>query len=433
MTSKTSEKEQKAAINLKKEHCLEAFISLLFLGVFILLMALQIQIELSLDLLLLVLISVFAISGYILILNERLSTYLEKWLSKRPNFRVIRILVVPLITIMVVTLSFFSTHSTFTSIQQFLFILVLYILYTFVPIVIAEIMTNLRIFSPKFLEKNSATYQIIRFFLGAFIIFWGWWFIEFDWLPPLINNLPLAEFLGILSLSWSFLIILQHHIPRELHRYLTISTFKTIGIWIAILIVAIVPAAVFSAFIQYQLADLFEQGIVGLLTAIVMFFGIFFFTAFIEEFLFRALIFQWTVNSINAENLTPKIQNVLLILLFAFVSLLIVLTPYFNLADPITEGPVKDIPLPAAYATIGIIYFVIGIILVFYLKKPEFIILVWSSMIFGWAHFEDWRYILFATIAGIGYCDTYRRTKNVFASATLHTTVNFIWALTFAS
>ena len=50
-------------------------------------------------------------------------------------------------------------------------------------------------------------------------------------------------------------------------------------------------------------------------------------------------------------------------------------------------------------------------------------------MLFGWAHFEDWRYIIFATIAGIGYCDTYRRTNNIFASAVVHASVNTIWGI----
>ena len=52
---------------------------------------------------------------------------------------------------------------------------------------------------------------------------------------------------------------------------------------------------------------------------------------------------------------------------------------------------------------------------------------LWSSMLFGWAHFEDWRYLIFATIAGIGYCETYRRTNNLFAASVLHMLVDVTW------
>jgi membrane protease YdiL (CAAX protease family) len=113
--------------------------------------------------------------------------------------------------------------------------------------------------------------------------------------------------------------------------------------------------------------------------------------------------------------------------LFGAVSLLIFLTPFVGLADTIQEGIVKDIPLEIIYPVISVIYFTIG--LIFYLKTKDLVLtmVLWSSMLFGWAHFEDWRYLIFATIAGIGYCQTFRKTNNLFAASALHMLVDVIW------
>jgi membrane protease YdiL (CAAX protease family) len=60
-----------------------------------------------------------------------------------------------------------------------------------------------------------------------------------------------------------------------------------------------------------------------------------------------------------------------------------------------------------------------------------------ASVIFGLAHitnngaFPNWRYTLLATIAGIFYGRTWRKTNSIFTSAIVHTLVDTIWHLAF--
>lgn len=68
-----------------------------------------------------------------------------------------------------------------------------------------------------------------------------------------------------------------------------------------------------------------------------------------------------------------------------------------------------------------------------------------SAVIFGLSHVDDkvitltkvfdipnWWYAFFATIAGAGYGYIYHKRKSIFASALLHTLVDFTWILFFA-
>jgi membrane protease YdiL (CAAX protease family) len=60
-----------------------------------------------------------------------------------------------------------------------------------------------------------------------------------------------------------------------------------------------------------------------------------------------------------------------------------------------------------------------------------------ASIIFGLAHitnngvFPNWRYSLLATIAGIFYGRTWRKTNSIFTSATVHALVDTIWHAAF--
>ena len=60
-----------------------------------------------------------------------------------------------------------------------------------------------------------------------------------------------------------------------------------------------------------------------------------------------------------------------------------------------------------------------------------------ASVIFGLAHitnngvFPNWRYAILATIAGIFYGRTWRKTNSIFTSAIVHALVDTIWHLTF--
>jgi membrane protease YdiL (CAAX protease family) len=58
-----------------------------------------------------------------------------------------------------------------------------------------------------------------------------------------------------------------------------------------------------------------------------------------------------------------------------------------------------------------------------------------SALIFGASHLNNppnvgWYFVL-ATVAGVFYARTYLMTKNVAASAVLHTIVNWLWATIF--
>ena len=52
-----------------------------------------------------------------------------------------------------------------------------------------------------------------------------------------------------------------------------------------------------------------------------------------------------------------------------------------------------------------------------------------AAGVFGLAHLPDLRYVLLATLAGIGYGWVYARTGKITASALTHTGVNWIWGL----
>jgi membrane protease YdiL (CAAX protease family) len=60
-----------------------------------------------------------------------------------------------------------------------------------------------------------------------------------------------------------------------------------------------------------------------------------------------------------------------------------------------------------------------------------------ASVIFGLAHitnngvFPNWRYAILATIAGLFYGRTWRKTNSIFTSAIVHTLVDTIWHLAF--
>jgi membrane protease YdiL (CAAX protease family) len=59
-----------------------------------------------------------------------------------------------------------------------------------------------------------------------------------------------------------------------------------------------------------------------------------------------------------------------------------------------------------------------------------------ASILFGFSHifnmhFPNWRYVLLATIAGLFYGWTWRKTGSIFASAIVHAAVDILWHLFF--
>jgi len=59
-----------------------------------------------------------------------------------------------------------------------------------------------------------------------------------------------------------------------------------------------------------------------------------------------------------------------------------------------------------------------------------------ASILFGFSHitnihFPNWRYVLLATIAGLFYGWTWRKTGSIFASAIVHASVDILWHILF--
>jgi len=65
-------------------------------------------------------------------------------------------------------------------------------------------------------------------------------------------------------------------------------------------------------------------------------------------------------------------------------------------------------------------------------SNSETIGLLTASMLFGFSHitnlhFPNWRYVLLASIAGLFYGWTWRKTGSIFASAIVHAGVDILW------
>ena len=56
-----------------------------------------------------------------------------------------------------------------------------------------------------------------------------------------------------------------------------------------------------------------------------------------------------------------------------------------------------------------------------------------ASVIFGLAHFPDWRYILLATLAGGAYGLAYLQTRNLAAPILTHFLVDAVWRVFFSA
>jgi uncharacterized protein len=59
-----------------------------------------------------------------------------------------------------------------------------------------------------------------------------------------------------------------------------------------------------------------------------------------------------------------------------------------------------------------------------------------ASMLFGFSHitnlgFPNWRYVILASIAGLFYGWTWRKTGSIFASALVHAAVDAVWHFLF--
>ena len=283
-----------------------------------------------------------------------------------------------------------------------------------------------------------------------------WFPIEWDFLDQLLSNLrffvlPSDALLGIFSLSWAMLTNgfdlpwYNWNLDKDDLRYINISTLGAT--------IAIVPLGILLKFLTWNPSTLLSNSIAPnpVLTAIIVFIGIFFVQGIMEEYLFRDIIFRkwfeflekqdkrWHLGSIVFSGLVvisiPFWDEVLGFLTKILPFLAPVTDKVGTLDEPLGQAEGAPIPEISSWPN-WLPYLIIGSLLIFlgilvYSKFPNAVTaaLIASAIIFGFAHFEDWRYVMFASFAGVAYGYAYYKTKNLLASAAVHMGVDAVWAL----
>ncbi|MFX0209336.1 MAG: type II CAAX prenyl endopeptidase Rce1 family protein, partial [Candidatus Hodarchaeota archaeon] len=275
---------------------------------------------------------------------------------------------------------------------------------------------------------------------------WVWLPIEFgivdDFLGSVeIGGLPFDTLLALFAFIYALIFIRNHNMG--LTFTLSLNDFILVGKVCGILVVLILPLGILTSFLAPpdMIWSNFTQIIAGIpesifdvmLTFVTIFLGI----ALIEEIFFRGFIYKITEIKFEKEeiseawwyggvlalmiliSLTPWIDDILKTLSQWFSTL----TPLYDivgsLAAPLgtEEGQawplVQSVPLEILYLLVAILLGIIAMILIYKTHDPVIAALVLSSILFGWAHFEDLRYIFFASVAGFGYAWTYRKTRKI--------------------
>ncbi|MFX0141101.1 MAG: lysostaphin resistance A-like protein, partial [Candidatus Hodarchaeota archaeon] len=294
---------------------------------------------------------------------------------------------------------------------------------------------------------------------------WVWLPIEFgivdDFLGSVeIGGLPFETLLALFAFIYALIFIRNHNMG--LTFTLSLDDFIRVGKVCGILVIIITPLGILSYFLAapdiiWENFIQIVESIPGSLIEIVLtFVSIFLGTALIEEIFFRGFIFKllkakfleektseiwWYIGILMLTTLiilTPWVDNILLTLSQWFSPL----TPLYDivgsLAAPLgdEEGQVwplvQTVPLEILYLLVAVILGVVALGLIYKMKDPVIAALVLSAILFGWAHFEDLRYIFFASIAGFGYGWTYWKTGKIAPAALVHTTVNTTWGFLFS-
>ena len=306
--------------------------------------------------------------------------------------------------------------------------------------------------------KNGLSY------IDVFAGLWVWFPIEFGIVDDFIGRVELGAIpFDTLLVLFAFiyaLIFVRHH---DMGLTFSISTEDLINASKAYVIIMpiIIPLGILTYFLAPPaviwenfltlVANAPESLVDIILTFLLMFLG----TALIEELFFRGFIFNlleekfekgqfsstWTfVGILGLTGLiivTPWVDDILQIL----CQWIPFLTPLQNiigsLAEPLGDSEglawplVQSVPLEFLYLIVAIILGIAGFLLTVKTKDPVIAALVLSSILFGWAHFEDVRYIFFASIAGFAYGWTYWKTQKIVPAALVHMTVNSVWGLLF--
>ncbi|MDH5647216.1 MAG: CPBP family intramembrane metalloprotease, partial [Candidatus Heimdallarchaeota archaeon] len=305
-----------------------------------------------------------------------------------------------------------------------------------------------------------------RWYFFVLSIVWVWFPVEWN----LINDhlgvfrfelVPVDALLGLFAMYWA-LIVTGRHIPwynwdisrKELH-YVNVSILS--------ITLAVVPAGMLMYFLKINPNSVFFSGDVGsiVLYLYVVFFGIFVVQGLMEEMLFRDIIFkQWwyrLVTEKEENKVSSKFDLGHKSIIFSglvvvsipwwdeFLGLVAKILPFEIVKDAQIRVGSLDMPLGnyegAAipifrgmevwpfYMAVGLLFIIGG--LWYYHKNPDPVVaaLISSGLIFGFAHFQDWRYVLFATFAGIGYGYAYYKTRNIVPAAAVHMGVDAVWTM----
>jgi len=302
-----------------------------------------------------------------------------------------------------------------------------------------------------------------------FTVLWTWFPIEYGVITSSLGELqmsliPLDSLLGIFSLLWP-LLVHGRHISWYTWEVST-ADLQVVGKVSAILTIAIVPLGILTNFITINPDNIIHPDIVltdnavlsSILYSILVFYLIFVVQGLMEETLFRDIIFKhqyyWLKDRYDTTRLGPLDLGHLVItlggtliisipfwddILQTIANILPIIQPVAdtvgNMALPLGEYEGKSIPAIAEqplwifYLLVAVLLVSISLIIYHRDRTPLMAALLVASMIFGFAHFQDFRYVFFASIAGFGYGYTYYKTKNLVASAMVHMGVDAIWVL----
>ncbi|MHA1475418.1 MAG: CPBP family glutamic-type intramembrane protease [Promethearchaeota archaeon] len=291
---------------------------------------------------------------------------------------------------------------------------------------------------------------------------WVWFPIEWSLISDTIKidiGWPFPALLGLFAVLWPA-IMYGRHMPWY-DWNIKKSDLKPVNISILILTIVVVPLGVLLYFLKINFEEFAGNSFgesFGLI--LITFAGIFVVQGIMEETLFRDIIMKHWYYEIkdlrdSDKKFLKKIDYGVVSIIFG--GILIISIPFWGdvlrfIADiiPIFEGvalrvgdlhrPLGEyegvaipafvgIPVWPFYLIVGILLMIGGLILYKKTDDPLMAALAVSAMIFGFAHFQDWRYVLFATFSGYGYGYAYYKTKNVAAAALVHMGVDAVWSL----
>ncbi len=300
----------------------------------------------------------------------------------------------------------------------------------------------------------------IKNWVGMFLtVIWVWFPIEWDLISDHFHisfGLPFPALLGLFSMLWPAIMMGRHKPWFDWN--ITKDDLKYVNIAIISVTIAVVPLGLVIYFLRINFDKFVGKSFIdGLGLVILTFMGIFVVQGIMEETLFRDIIMKHLYFTLKDLKKDRKVDYGILSIIAG--GILITSIPFWDeflnllskipisifkdtairvgsLSDPLGQHNgamipgLENTPLWPFYLLVAIFLTIIGIIV--YTKNEKNLViaaLFTSAMIFGFAHFEDWRYVLFASYAGLGYGYTYYKTKNLLASALVHMGVDAIWSL----